>query len=168
MYWYDWITLGILVAVTIFQTIRGSKAGGMGLPLFEAAGVVVAAVASTAFSHQLAGIIHVNEGTVMLVLFILLSVLAFIVGRWLFTLTGLTFESLDWFFSALSGLVMAWAIAHMFLRITMVSQGGGGELANAMSSSPVAREVFQFRTWNALMKLLFKAKLGPEINPDVG
>jgi hypothetical protein len=66
------------------------------------------------------------------------------------------------------GLVMAWTIAHMVMRIIVVSQGGGGELATNMATSPVAREVFSFRTWNALMKLLFKAKLGPDFNPDVG
>jgi hypothetical protein len=32
----------------------------------------------------------------------------------------------------------------------------------------VAREVFSFRTWNALMRLLFKAKFGPDLDPDIG
>jgi hypothetical protein len=168
MHWYDWMTLLILAMVTIIQTVRGSKAGGMGLPLFEAGGVVVAAVAATAFSHSLAGMIHVGEGVVLLALFLVFAVLAFIIGRWLFTVTSLSFESLDGFLSFMFGLVMAWTIAHMVMRIIVVSQGGGGELATNMATSPVAREVFSFRTWNALMKLLFKAKLGPDFNPDVG
>jgi len=168
MHWYDWMTVLILVGVTIIQTVRGNKAGGMGLPLFEAAGVVAAAVAATAFSHSLAGSIHVGEGVVLLVLFLVFAVLAFILGRWLFTVTSLSFESLDGFFSFLFGLVMAWTIAHMVLRVVMVSQGSNGEIAANIANSPVAREVFSFRTWNALMRLLFKAKLGPEINPDVG
>ena len=46
--------------------------------------------------------------------------------------------------------------------------GGNGEIAAQMANSPVAREVYQFRTWNALMRLLFKARLGPEFNPDEG
>lgn len=168
MHWYDWMTLAILVGVTIIQTVRGLKAGGMGLPLFEAAGVVVAAVASTTFYRGLAGIVHINAGVMLLALFLVLSVLAFIVGRWLFTLTGLSFQLFDGFLSLVFGLVMAWTVAHMVLRIVMVSQGGNGELAVQMAGSPVAREVFQFRTWNALMRLLFKAKLGPDFNPDEG
>ena len=168
MHWYDWMTLLILVAVTIIQTVRGSKAGGMGLPLFEAAGVIVAAVAATAFSHSLAGAIHVGEGVALLVLFLVFAVLAFIVGRWLFTVTALSFESFDGLLSFLFGLVMAWTIAHMVLRVVIASQGGNGELATHVASSPVVREVFTFRTWNALMKLLFKAKLGPDFNPDQG
>jgi hypothetical protein len=168
MHWYDWMTLLILVVVTIIQTVRGSKAGGMGLPLFEAAGVVAAAVAATAFSRPLAGSIHVSEGVVLLVLFLVFAVLAFILGRWLFTVTSLSFESLDGLFSFLFGLVMAWTIAHMVLRVVIASQGGNGEIAANLANSPVAREVFSFRTWNALMRLLFKARLAPEINPDVG
>lgn len=168
MHWYDWMTLAIVVGGTIAQTVRGGKAGGMGLPLFEAAGVVVAAVAATAFGHGLAGVIRVSESVVVLVLFLVFSLLAFIVARWLFTLTGMSFQSLDGLFSFFFGLVLAWTVAHMVLRIVIMSQGGNGELAANMANSPVAREVFQFRTWNALMGLLFKAKLGPDFNPDVG
>ena len=168
MHWYDWMTLAIVVGGTIVQTVRGSKAGGMGLPLFEAVGVIVAAVGATAFCHGLAGMIHVSESVVLLVLFLVFSVVAFIIARWLFTLTALSFESLDGLFSFFFGLVLAWTVAHMVLRIVIMSQGGNGEVAAQMASSPVAREVYQFRTWNALMKLLFKAKLGPEFNPDEG
>jgi hypothetical protein len=168
MHWYDWMTLAILVVVTIIQTVRGSRAGGMGLPLFEAFGVVVAAVGATAFTHRLAVMIHVSESVVLLVLFLVFSFVAFVVARWLFTLTALSFESLDGLFSFLFGLVLAWTVAHMVLRVVIMSQGGNGELATQMANAPVAREVYQFRTWNALMGLLFKAKLAPDFNPDEG
>jgi hypothetical protein len=168
MHWYDWMTLAIVVVVTIIQTVRGSKAGGMGLPLFEAFGVVAAAVGSTAFTPGLAGMIHVSESVVLLVLFLVFSFVAFVVARWLFTLTGMSFESLDGLFSFLFGLVLAWTVAHMVLRVVIMSQGGNGELATQVANAPVAREVYQFRTWNALMGLLFKAKLAPDFNPDQG
>jgi hypothetical protein len=168
MHWYDWMTLVILVVGTVIQTVRGGRAGGMGLPLFEAAGVVVAAVAATAFTHGLAELIHVSESIVLLVLFLVFSMLGFIVARWLFTLTALSFQSLDGFFSFVFGLVLAWTVAHMVLRILIASQGGNGEIAAQMANSPVAREVYQFRTWNALVRLLFKARLAPEFNPDEG
>lgn len=168
MHWYDWMTLVIVVGGAIVQTVRGSKAGGMGLPLFEAGGVVVAAVGATAFTHGLADLIHVSESVVLLALFLALSVLALIVARWLFTLTALSFESLDGLFSFLFGLVLAWTVAHMVLRILIMSQGGNGEIAAQMANSPVAREVYQFRIWNALIQMLFKARLAPEFDPDQG
>ena len=166
MHWYDWVTLLILVGGTIIQTVRGSKAGGMGLPLFEAIGVIAAAVGATAFTHGLAGMIHVSESVVLLVLFLVFSFVGFVVARWLFTLTAMSFESFDGLFSFIFGLVLAWTVAHMVLRIVIMSQGGNGEVAAQMANSPVAREVYQFRTWNALMRLLFKAKLAPDFNPD--
>lgn len=168
MHWYEWMTLAIIVVVTIVQTVRGVKAGGMGLPLFEAAGVIVAAVAATSFSHGLANAIQMRESTVLLALFIAFAVVGFIVARWLFALTDLSFQSLDGFFSFIFGLILAWTIAHMFLRIMISAQGLNGEIAANLARTPVAREIFQFRTWNALMRLLFKAKLSPDFNPDIG
>jgi hypothetical protein len=166
MNWYDWITLVIMALVTVIQTVRGVRAGGMGLPLFEAAGVVLAAVAATAFAHTLAGPIQARDTTMMLVLFIVFSVVAFFVARWLFALTALSLQSLDGIFSVLCGLVMAWAVAHMFLRIMIGSEGG--ETSAAIANSPIAREVFQFRTWNELMRLLFKTQAGPDFDPTEG
>jgi len=166
MNWYDWITLVIMALVTIIQTVRGTRADGFGLPLFEAAGVIVAAAAATSFAHGLAGPIHARDSTVMLPLFIAFSVVAFIVARWLFALTALSFQSLDGVFSLICGLVMAWAVAHMFLRIMIGS--AEGETAKAIANSPVAREVFQFRTWNELIRLLFGVKAGPDTDPDLG
>ena len=164
MNWHDWVTLVIMVTVIVVQTIRGSKAAA-GLPMFEAAGGVVAAAAATAFSPGLAGAIHASEYTVMFVLFIAFLVVAFILAHWLFAMTGVSFQSLDGVFSLFFGLVLAWAVAHMFLRIMIGS--AEGESAQAIANSPVAREVFQFRTWNALMRLLFKAKAS-DIDPDFG
>jgi hypothetical protein len=165
MNWYDWITLVIMALVTVIQTVRGVRAGGMGLPLFEAAGVVLAAVAATAFAHTLAGPIQARDTTMMLVLFIVFSVLAFFVARWLFELTALALQPYDGIFSVLCGLVMAWAVAHMFLRIMVGS--AGSESADIIANSPIAREVYQFQSWKALMRLLFN-KAGPDFDPTQG
>ncbi len=164
MDWYDWVTLAIMVTVIVVQTIRGSRAAA-GLPMFEAAGGVIAAVAATAFSPGLAGMIHVSEYTVTFVLFIAFLAVAFLVAHWLFAMTGLSFQSLDGVLSLFFGLVLAWAVAHMFLRIMISS--AEGESAQAIANSPVAGEVFRFRNWNALLRLLFKAKAS-DIDPDLG
>ena len=163
MNWYDQVVLVIMVIVTIAQTIRGVRAGGVGLPLFEAAGVVIAAAGATAMAHLLAGSIRAEEDVVLLVLFIVFSVLAFFVAHWFAALTALSFQSLDGIFSFLCGVVMAWAIANMFFRIMMAS--AGGEAAAAIANSPVAREVYQFQSWNELMRLLFNVKGGQSFDP---
>jgi hypothetical protein len=166
MNWYDWLTLAIMALVTIIQTVRGIRAGGFGLPLFEAAGIIVAAAAAPSFARGLAGALHSRESTAMFMLFIVFSFIAFVVARWLFALTGLTFHSLDGILSVFCGLVMAWAVAHMFLKIMVGS--AEGESGEVIANSPVAREVLQFRTWNALLRLLFKVKTGEDTGPDLG
>jgi hypothetical protein len=164
--WYDWIILVLMAIVTGVQAVRGIRAGGMGLPLFEAAGVVVAAAAATSWAHTFAGPIHARDTTVMFVLFIVFSVLAFFVARWLYEMTALSLQPFDGILSVLCGFVMAWAIANMFLRIMIGS--AEGESAKLIANSPIAREVYQFQSWNALMRLLFKTKPGPGFDPTEG
>ncbi len=168
MLWYDWMSLGIVVGVAIIQTIRGVKAGGMGLPMFEAAGLVVAAVSATKLSGPLGESLHVRTATVMIALFAVFGLLALVLGRWLFSVTGASFQSLDGFFSFVFGIVAGWIIAHMVLRIIIGSQGTNGALASVAATSPIVREVYLFHTWNKLIGLLLRAKLGPEFNPDIG
>ncbi len=169
MLWFDWMTLGIVVGVTILQIVRGTKAGGMGLPLFEAAGLVLAAVVATKLTPPLAQALNLGTPILMLVIFASLGIGAFILGRVLYNVTQWNFQSLDGFLSFVFGLVAAWTIAHMVLRLVMEFQGGpGGEVGSAVDNAVIAREVFQFRGWNWLIQLLFRVKLGPSVDPDIG
>ena len=131
------------------------------MPLFEAAGAVVAAVAATAFSRGLAEVIRVHQGVILLVLFGVFAGTAIIVARWLFALTGWSFQSYGGACSIPFGLVLGWAIAHVFLGIVVAAQGANG-VATQMAHAPVAREVYQFRTWNALTRPFTTARNGPD------
>jgi len=164
MYWHDWVTLAIMATGIVVQTVRGSKTSG-GLMMLEAAGGVIAAAAATASAPGLAGAIHTSEYTVLFVLFVVFLVLAFLIAHWLYAMTGLSFQSLDGILSLFFGLVMAVTVAHMFLRIMIGS--AEGESAQVIANSPVAREVFQFQSWNSLLQLLFKTKAS-DVNPDLG
>jgi hypothetical protein len=139
--------------------VRGSKAG-FGLTLFEAAGAVVAALAAAALSRGLAGTIRVNQGVMLPVLFVVFAGIALIVADWLFVLTGWSSKSRDGAYSVLFGLALGWVIAYVFLGIVVAAQGANG-VATEMAHSPVAREVYQFRTWNALVRLFTPARHGP-------
>ena len=168
MQWFDWMVLAIVLVVAVVETIRGLKSGGMGLPLFDAAGLVASAVAATHLSGRIAQMLHWEKHVVMILIFVVLGICSFLVGYWLFTMTSWSFQSLDGFFSFLFGVAGGWAIAHMVLRILIESQGVTGPIASAMGNAVIAREIFEFRGWNWVMRLLFRVKLGPEVNPDVG
>ena len=103
----------------------------------------------------------------MIVMFAVLGIGAFLLGRWLFSLTGWSFQTLDGFFSFLFGIVAGWTIAHMVLKIVIASQGVTGPVASMMPNAIIGREVYTFQTWNKLMGLLFKAKLGEREMWDV-
>ncbi len=168
MHWFDWMTLAIVVVVAIVQTIRGMRAGGMGLPIFEMAGLILAAVAAVQFSGPLAQMLHWHKHLIMLIIFVVLGIGAFFLGRLLFNLTQWSFQSLDGFFSCVAGIAAGWTIANMVLRVLIESQGGmTGSIGSLMDNAIIAREILQFRGWNWLTGLLFKAKLGPEFNPDI-
>lgn len=168
MFWFDWMTLAIVLGVTVIQTVRGIKAGGMGLPLFEAAGLVVSAVTATGVAGSVARALHLSKPVVLVSIFFLLAIGAFALGRWLYTVTQLSFESFDGVLSFIFGLVAGWTIGHVVLRVFIESQGPAGPIAGVMNSTLIAREVLQFRGWNWLVKLLFRARLAPEFNPDIG
>jgi hypothetical protein len=150
----------MIAAGAVIQVRRGSKAG-FGLPLFEAAGAVAAAVAAAALSRRLAGTIHVNQGVALPVLFTLFAGVALIFADWLFALTGWSFKSHGGAFSIPFGLVLGWVTAYVFLGIIVAAQGANG-VATEMAHAPVAREVYQFRTWNALLRLFTAARHGPD------
>lgn len=168
MYWFDWAALAVVLFVAITQTVRGIKAGGMGLPLFEAAGLVVAAVAATNLAGGISQSLRIAKPVVLVAVFVFLAIWAFILGRWLFTLTSLSFESLDGFFSFIFGVVAGWTLAHMLLRVILEFQGPSGPVAGVLPNALIAREIYLFRGWNWLMQLLFRARLAPEFDPDVG
>lgn len=168
MFWTDWLSLAVVLGVAIIQTIRTSKAGGMGLTLAEMFGVVASAVAATTFAPALARGLKVTTPVTLVILFLGFALLSFIFARWFFGVTQWSFESLDGFLGFVFGFVTGWAVAHMILRIIIESQGIQSPTALSITSGPIAREVFYFKTWNALMQLLFKVRLGPQLNPDLG
>lgn len=167
MWWFDWMALGVVLGGAIIQTLRTSKAGGMGLTLFEFGGLVIAAVGAVNLSSSLAQVLGIQRIVMLVILFLAFAVIGFAVARWFFGLTGWSFESLDGFFGFIWGIGAGVVIAHMVLRVIVESQGPNGAVATNIVNAPIAREVFYFKTWNALLNLLFKAKLGPDFNPDV-
>jgi len=162
------MALAIVLGTAITQAVRAVKAGGMGLPLFEGLGLIVAAVGSINLSGPVASTLHMQKSTVLIVIFLILGIGAFIAGRWLFTITSWSFESFDGLLGFLFGVAGGWAVANVVLRVIMESQGVSGPVATMMGNSLIAREIYEFRAWNWLVRLLFRARLSPEFDPDVG
>lgn len=168
MLWFDWMTAGIVLAVAIIETIRARNSGGFGQALFDALGLVVAALGSTWLAEPVANVLGAAKWAVMLVAFVLLAIGALVAARTVFSAFEWSSDSFDGGLSFLFGIACGWIVANMVLRIIVTQQGDLGQVAVMMQNAPVAREVFQFRTWNSLMNRFFKLNLGPKINVDIG
>jgi hypothetical protein len=158
MFWFDWMTLAIILGVAILQVISGSKTGGFGQPLFQALLICLAAMTAANLAGPLALSVHMQKSVVMLGLFVVLGVGAFFLGRLLHSVTGWSFGAFDGFMNFIFGAITGWAIAYMALRIIIESQGTGGPVAQSLAQAPVASEVYWFTTWGRIMALLFDAK----------
>jgi hypothetical protein len=153
MKWFDWMSLAIVLGTALIQKIRTSKAGGMGLAFFEMGGLIVSAIAANALAMPLAQAIGIRHLVMLIVLFVLFVILTFVFSRWLFNLTEWSFHSLDDFFGFLWGLGAGLVIAHMVLRVIIESQGSNGMVLPDLADAPIAREIYYFKTWNALRSL---------------
>ncbi|HDR00457.1 MAG TPA: hypothetical protein ENN51_09275 [candidate division WOR-3 bacterium] len=168
MLWFDWMTLGIVLVVAVVETIRARNSGGFGQALFDALGLVIAALGSTWLAGPIADTLGAAKWVITLVAFAILAVGALAGARTVFSAFEWSSDSFDGGLSFLFGVACGWVIANMVLRIIVLKQGDIGEVAMMMPNAPVAREVFQFRTWNILMNRFFKLNLGPRIDLDVG
>jgi hypothetical protein len=167
MFWFDWLTLGIILAVAVIMAAGAGRAGGFGQALFQALLLCLAATSSVNLYEPLALALHVQRSVALIGLFVVLGTAAWFLGRLLHSLTGWSFGSFDAPLGFLFGVIAGWAIAHMVLRMIIESQGYAGPVAQNLSKAPVAAEVYWFRTWNKLMELLFNARSGSREMWDV-
>ncbi|MEO0067664.1 MAG: hypothetical protein ABIK23_00805 [candidate division WOR-3 bacterium] len=167
MRWFDWVSIGIVVAMAIIQTVRTSKAGSMSLALFEMGGLIVAALGANVFAGPVSQAIGMQRAIVLIVLFFIFTMLGFFFAQWLFATIGWSFAPFDTFLGLIWGVAAGWVIAHMVLRIIMELQGPKGAVASTIGNAPVAGEIYYFKGWNALMRFLFKVGLGPDSTLDV-
>ncbi|MFO7676281.1 MAG: hypothetical protein R6X12_08210 [bacterium] len=160
MLWFDWMTLGIILAVAVLQAVGAAKVDGFSLALFQALFVSLAAVAAVALYRPLALALNLERWVALAGLFIVLGIAALLLGRLAYSFTGWSFGTFDAPLGFIFGLVTGWAVAHVVLRVIVEKQGYSGPVAQNLARAPVAAEVYWFRTWNKLASVLFKARFG--------
>lgn len=160
MFWFDWMTLGIILVFAILQAVHASRAGGFGVTLFQGLLVCLAVAAAVNLAPLVAPLLKLERGIVLTGLFVLLGVAAWLVGRMLFSFTGWSLGGFDVPLGFLFGAVAGWAVAHLVLRILIEFQGPGGPVGRNLAQAPVAAEIYWFGTWNRVLDLLFRTREG--------
>lgn len=154
------IPLFILI-VAIIQAVRGK--GGIGKTLFEMIAFILAVVLANKYKEGLSSLIKLDVSWTFLIIFIILLVIFLYVAYLLFNITEWSLGNLDSFFSFLFGIAIGWIIAFVVIKFLYLKYTKESEIGFLLSSSKMANEIYYFNTYNKIVELLYKAKLGPEV-----
>lgn len=155
--------LGIIVILffAILQAIRGRN--GFGKPLLEMFGIIITAVVTVSWYPGLAQAIGLSESSTILILFLFVGFIFLIAANLLANLADISFESWDSFFSFFFGIGLGWAVCHILFRFLLLLYGKTSGFGYAVEDSWVAREILEFHSFKAIVSLLYRARLGPEL-----
>lgn len=160
MKWFDFAVLGIILAVVILQTVRGSK--GMGLILLEAVGLLGCAKISLSIYEKVSQSVTISQPLALAGIFVICVIIWIIVASILDNLTQWSWGQFDSFLSFIFGVVCAWTVGYVFLRFLILLYGPDSTMADLIRESPVTKEILYFKTFTALFNLLNRARIGQE------
>ncbi|MEO0097238.1 MAG: CvpA family protein [candidate division WOR-3 bacterium] len=150
-----------ILIVAIIQAIRGRA--GMGKPLFEMVAFILALVLANHFKEGLSSLIKLDIYWTFLITFIILLIILLYLAYLLFNITEWSLGNLDSFFSFLFGIAIGWVICFFVIKFLYLKYTEESEIGLLLSSSKMANEIYYFKTYNKIVELLYKAKLGPEV-----
>jgi hypothetical protein len=157
----DLLGISLLLFFAILQSYRGKD--GFGKTFLEMIGIIIASAIAVAWYPGLARAVGLSESSTLLILFFLVGFLFFLAADLLATIADISFESWDSLLSFFFGLGLGWAFCHILFRFLLLIYGKNSSFGLAVENSWVAKEILDFRTFKALVSLLYRAKLGPEI-----
>ncbi|MEO0102556.1 MAG: hypothetical protein ABIK81_02510 [candidate division WOR-3 bacterium] len=155
--------LGIIVILffAVLQAFRGKN--GFGKPLLEMLGIIITSVVAVSWYPGLARAVGLSESSTLLILFLVVGFIFFLGANLLAGIIDLSFESWDSLFSFFFGIGLGWAVCHILFRFLLLVYGKTSAFGYAVEDSWVAKEILEFRSFKAIVSLLYRAKLGPEL-----
>jgi len=149
-----------ILIVAIIQAIRGRN--GMGKILFEMIAFIVALVLANRYKEPLSQLIKLEIPWTFLITFIIFLIILLYLAYLLFNITEWSLGNLDSFFSFLFGVAIGWVICYLVIKFLYLKYTENSDIGFFLSSSPLAREIYYFNTFNKIFGLLQKARLMPE------
>ncbi len=159
----DCLGIILILGFAVLQAFRGAQ--GMVRTLLEMIGVIVAVYISLSWYEGLATFIGMSKVLTLGILFFIFSFLLIFFAHLLSNLMEWSFGSLDAFLSFLFGIGLGWAVAHILFKFLILLYGKTSHLAFVIGESAVGQEILDFKSAKALIALLYRARLGPEITP---
>ncbi len=149
-----------ILIVAIIQAIRGKD--GMGKILFETIAFIVALVLANRYKESLSELIKLDVPLTFLISFFIFLVILLYLAYLLFNITEWSLGNLDSFFSFLFGIAIGWVICYFIIKFLYLKYTENSDIGFFLSSSPMAKEIYYFNTFNKIFGLLQKARMMPE------
>jgi hypothetical protein len=150
----DWVLIAIIIIITGVQSFRGTK--DFDVVLYEMLTFIISASLSVQWYEQLAEQINVNPLLTLLFLYIVIEVVLLIFANILAKRTEFSWEPFNAYLSFFFGIITAWAILYVLLRIASLEASGKIPLFNSSSieKSVIAQEIMQFKIFHTIMVFL--------------
>jgi uncharacterized membrane protein len=149
----DWFIIIIALAIIGTQTTRGTK--DFGSVLFEMLTVTITAIVCTKWYAWISDVSRISPMFVFIFLFVILELILLIIAGTIVKQADLTWPPFDSILSFFFGIVTAWALLYILLRIA--SLGTFPLISHtSIEKSGVAQEILGFKTFHALINFLNK------------
>jgi len=154
MAWFDIVALALIVGLVWAESHRG-----FGRSLFDLLGAIIALKVADLLSEPLAGAAPLlatpgaNQGFWLVAAFVVLAVVTVIGSKFIYETTLMSLDVLDPLVGGILGLASGIVVAHIFMKMLLLSQGAG-EAGDVVLNSFMGEELLQFRTYHRVVTAL--------------
>jgi uncharacterized membrane protein required for colicin V production len=154
MTWFDVVAVLLVIGIAFLESQRG-----FGRALFDLVGGIISLKLATFLAGPLGKAAPVlatgerSEALWLAVTFLVLAAATVVASKFLYETTLLSLDVLDPVVGGLLGIASGMVVAHIFLRMLLVSYGEA-EVAEVLLDSFVGQELLKFRTYHRLIETL--------------
>lgn len=154
MTWFDVVAVLLVIGIAFLESQRG-----FGRALLDLMGGIIALKLATFLSGPLAAGAPVlstaerSEALWLAVTFLVLAAATVVASKFIYETTLLSLDVLDPLVGGLLGIASGMVVAHIFLRMLLVSYGEA-EVANVLLNSFAGQELLKFRTYHRVIQAL--------------
>jgi uncharacterized membrane protein required for colicin V production len=154
MAWFDVVALVLIVGIAWAESHRG-----FGRSVFDLLGAIIALKVADLLSEPLAGAAPLlatpgaNQAFWLVTAFVVLGVLTVVGSKFIYETTLMSLDVLDPLVGAILGVASGLVVAHIFMRMLLLSQGGG-DAGDVVLNSFMGEELLQLRTYHRVVTAL--------------
>lgn len=154
MTWFDAVAVLLVIGIAFLESQRG-----FGRALFDLVGGIISLKLAMFLSGPLGKAAPIlatserGEALWLAVTFLVLAAATVVASKFIYETTLLSLDVLDPLVGGLLGIASGMVVAHIFLRMLLVSYGEA-EIAQVLLDSFAGQELLKFRTYHRVVQAL--------------